>query len=276
VPSVRRLIVNADDLGLSAGVNRGIIECATRGIVTSASVMVNTPGFDDAIARAGTDAPSLGLGLHLNLIVGTPVSRVPTLTDPATGRFWSFAVLLRRASFGQVLAADVARETEAQLGRLRHAGVHVTHLDSHRHTHIHAAIWPAVVDAAARAGVGIIRVPREPVGTNVGNWRATATKLLLGASRLLAGAHAPRQVDRFVGISMQGVPDFRAQVLHALDAVRPGTTELMVHPGYVDDTLREQDGYLAPREAEVRALTSPEVREMIAARGITLSTFADV
>lgn len=235
--------------------------------------MVNTPGFDDAIARAAFEAPTLGLGLHLNLILGVPVSRVPSLTDPATGAFWPFATLLRRASFGQIDRADVTRETEAQLTRLRATGVRITHVDSHRHTHVHRALWPAVVGAAAAAGVSVVRIPRERWGTNVANWRATTTKLLLAVNRV-GSRDAVRTPDHFTGISLQGVGDFRAGLFRTLDHLQSGTTELMVHPGYVDDALRAQDGYLAPREGEVRALVDPSVRERITARGIALVNFS--
>jgi len=263
-------------MGISAGVNRGIIECATRGIVTSASLMVNTPGFNDAVARAASDAPSLGIGLHLNLIVGAPISRVPSLTDPATGNFWSFATLVRRATLGLVDAVDVARETDAQFDRLRANGVRTTHVDSHRHVHAHAALWPVVIDRAARAANIAVRLPRERWSTNAINWRATTTKVLLATSRLFAGAAHARSADHFAGISLQGVPDFRALLLGTIDTLQPGVTELMVHPGYVDDVLRAQDSYLAQREAEVHALIDPIVRDRIAARGITLVTFANV
>ena len=83
-PSPRRLIVNADDYGLSRGVNTGIIEAAETGVVTSASMMVNLPGFNDAAARAGS-RPSLSLGLHLNLTTGKPLTLAPSLTRRNAG-----------------------------------------------------------------------------------------------------------------------------------------------------------------------------------------------
>ena len=272
-----RLVVNADDLGFTAGVNRGIFECAAAGTVTSASVMVNTPGFDDAMAGRGS--VRLGLGLHLNLIDGRPLSRAPSLVDPATGAFWPFATLLVRATAGLLARADVVAEVGAQLRRLAAAGVIPTHIDSHRHTHVHPAIWPAVVEAARTAGVSVVRIPRESLVTNAARPRATLSKVLLGVAMSGGASHSAarragfRTADHFIGISPQGSPSFEADVVAMLASLPRGLTEFMVHPGYVDDTLRARDGYLAEREAEVRALTSPAVRA--AMRTVTLVNFGD-
>src|SRR5437764_1133299 len=106
----RQLVINADDLGLAPGVNRGILEAYEAGTLSSASMMVNTGAFDEAVELIAARAPRLGVGLHLNLIAGRPMSTVPTLADPRTGEFYSLADLARRAAAGYVSAADVRRE----------------------------------------------------------------------------------------------------------------------------------------------------------------------
>jgi predicted glycoside hydrolase/deacetylase ChbG (UPF0249 family) len=267
-------VVNADDLGFTAGVNRGIFECAAAGTVTSASVMVNTPGFDDAMH--GRASVALGLGLHLNLIDGRPLTTAPSLTNPDTGDFWPFASFLARATTGALVRAELLAETTAQLKRLKAAGVSVTHIDSHRHTHVHPAVWPAVVEAARAEGIGVIRIPREPLAHNAGRTRATLSKVLLGVAMTGGASYAAakraglRTADHFRGISSQGAADVAA----VLASLGPGLTELMVHPGHVDDALRARDGYLAEREAEVEALTSDALRDAMRASDVPLTTFA--
>ncbi len=270
-------MVNADDLGFTAGVNRGIFECAAAGTVTSASVMVNTPGFDDAMQGRGS--VSLGLGLHLNLIDGRPLTKAPSLTDATTGEFYPFATFLARATAGALVRAELIAEATAQLKRLKAAGVDITHIDSHRHTHVHPVVWPAVVEAATAHGLRFIRVPREPLANNAGRARATLSKVLLGVAMTGGASHAAAKraglatADHFRGISSQATDAFAADVCAVVATLKPGLTELMVHPGYVDDVLRVRDGYLEQREAEVRALTSNAVASALHGLGIDLTSF---
>ena len=161
-----RLVVNADDFGLSTGVNRGILEAHAAGVVSSVSVLVNTPGWTDALRRlrdlGPPPAPGLGVGLHLNLTMGRPVSWGGSLSDARTGRFHTLRALVARAFAGRLDPGDVAIECAAQLARLRNAGLVVTHLDSHRHVHVLPGVWGAVVETARSAGVPVLRVPLEP------------------------------------------------------------------------------------------------------------------
>src|SRR6187397_57581 len=99
---MRNLVINADDLGFAPGVNRGIFEAHAAGTVTSASMMVTTPAFAEAAERVRSDATQLGVGLHLNLVVGAPLSSAPTLVDPETGHFHPFDAFVRRALAGQI------------------------------------------------------------------------------------------------------------------------------------------------------------------------------
>ena len=262
-----RLVVNADDFGLSTGVNRGILEAHAAGVVSSVSVLVNAPGWTDALRRlrdlGPAPAPGLGVGLHLNLTMGRPVSWGGSLSDARTGRFHTFPVLVARACAGRLDPGDVAIECAAQLARLRNAGLVVTHLDSHRHVHVLPGVWSAVVETARTAGVPVLRVPLEPWSVNPVNWRASLKKAALRVAWGVAarGAAALDRPDRFVGISLQGSRSFLARLLAVLDRLEPGTTELMVHPGYADGDLAAWDDYTAPRARELAALTRPEVRE---------------
>ena len=260
-----RLVVNADDFGLSTGVNRGILEAHAAGVVSSVSVLVNAPGWTDAVRRLRDlgSPPGIGVGLHLNLTMGRPVSWGGSLCDARTGQFHSLGALLARACTGRLDPGDIAVECAAQLARLKSAGFVVTHVDSHRHVHILPGVWGPVAETARTAGVPVLRVPLEPWSVNAVNWRASLKKAALRlAWRVSSRAAAPLdRPDQFVGISLQGSRSFLARLLTVLDRLPPGTTELMVHPGYADGDLAAWDGYAAPRARELAALTRPEVRE---------------
>ena len=272
--AARRLAINADDFGLSDGVNRGILACVEAGVVTSASLLVNTPGFAAAVAAArGT--PQLDLGLHLNLTTGPPASspeRVPSLCEARTGQFRPLRQLVARALSGRVSPDEVALECAAQIERGRTAGVRLTHLDGHQHTHVLPGIWRPAIAAARRAGIAVVRVPLEPVREVAWRPAAVVGQLLLAGSHHLAarGAPAVRQVDHFRGFALTGRRDFTARLLTLLDRLEVGVTELMVHPGYPDAALRGWVGYGVGRERELEGLLSSAVRARLARGDIVL------
>jgi predicted glycoside hydrolase/deacetylase ChbG (UPF0249 family) len=274
-PSPTRLIINADDLGISRGVNIGIVEAAAAEVVTSASMMVNLPWFEDALDRVQS-CPTLSLGLHLNLTDGRPLTTAPSLTRRGTGEFYPLPMLVARASLGLLNALEVAGECEAQIDRMIEVGFAPTHLDSHRHVHAHPSIFPAVTRAAASRGVFQVRVPREPLRLNARDWRATLKKagllFCLSVSRRMRPADP---VNHFVGISFQGGRSFAKRLFASIPRLPAGTTELMTHPGYADASLAEHDSYTLDRETELRVLCSRKFRELLDRCGVTLTSFRD-
>jgi chitin disaccharide deacetylase len=271
--STRRLIINADDYGLSSGVNSGIIEASERGVVTAASMIVNLPGFDDAVIRAES-CHSLSFGLHLNLTTGKPLTTVPSLTQRKTGRFFPLPALIARASLGRVDSSDVAQECTAQIDRMREAGFAPTHLDSHRHVHAHPALWPPVVRAASSRDISTLRVPLEPFWANARDWKATLKKAgLLLCTRTASGQANANGSRHFFGISLQGGRDFASRLFALIPRLPTGTSELMTHPGHADATVADHDGYTWQREKELRALCSPGLRELLTRCHIELVGF---
>lgn len=259
----KRLIINADDFGLSPAVTAGILEAHAAGSVTSVSMMVHCAGWDDA-AQAARATTSLSVGLHLNFLVGAPLTSAPTLTDPRRGRYPPLSTLVWR-SLGRALdAGEVAAECEAQLEALRAAGIHVTHLDSHRHTHVLPVIRGAVARVAARHGLPLRR-PVESARWFPNDVVSQVRRQLVAWSWRLTSAGVPstRAPDHFIGVSMQGRERFDERVLAVLDRLPAGATEMMVHPGRVDDLLRSADSYCGQRERELAALVSPAVRERL-------------
>ena len=160
---MKRLIVNADDLGLTPGVNRAILEAHRRGIVTSATLMANGAAFDDAVQRAA-GAPKLAIGCHVDLIQLSPVlsaEKVRTLADGGYFRA-GFTRFAARAMRGRFNGAEIAAEASAQMRKLQSAGVKLSHFDTHKHTHVFPPVLKALLRAAKECGVKAVRNPFEP------------------------------------------------------------------------------------------------------------------
>jgi chitin disaccharide deacetylase len=258
-------------------VTRGIIEAHAAGSVTSTSMMANGIDWENAV-RLARATRTLGVGVHLNLVQGRPLLRVPSLTSARTGELHSLGALARRALARRIDADELAAELRAQIERVRQAGITVTHLDSHRHAHVLPGIFPVVRRVAIEAGIRVLRIPREPLRVNAFHAGATARKLVLAtalrASRALPLDSALVTTDHFRGVSLQGGAHFARRLCGALDTLEPGCTELMVHPGHVDEALAAQDPYTAPRAVELEVLTSASTRERLARGDIELVTFA--
>jgi predicted glycoside hydrolase/deacetylase ChbG (UPF0249 family) len=269
----RRLIVNADDFGFTPAVTDGILEAHAAGAVTSTSMMVHCAGWDDGVRRARA-TPTLGVGLHLNLLVGVPLAAVPSLTDARSGRYVPLATMVRRALLGRIDAGEVTAECEAQLAALADAGIPCTHIDSHRHVHALPVIRRAVAAVACRGGLPLRR-PVESHFRAVGGLTSQIHRGLIGVAWRVTSIGAPptRAADHFIGVSMQGADRFAQQLASAIDGLSPGTTEIMVHPGRVDDALVAVDGYTWQRERELAALVSPLLCERLRRDDLTLIGF---
>ncbi len=290
---MRRLIVNADDFGFTAGVNRGIVEAHTRGIVTSSTLMANGRAFEDAVCLAKT-VPRLSVGCHVVLIDGQPVldaERLPSLTSRHSGgvRFRdglkSFAA---RALAGGLNAGEIEAETSAQIRKLQSAGIIVSHLDTHKHTHLFPAVLRPLLRAARACGVRAVRNPfgpRQPLISGqllarptlwtryieVGILRALAGKFREAAAR--EGLVTPNGT---LGIVVTGALD--EKLFRGIAAIIPeGTWEFVCHPGYNDDDLKSANTRLREsRETELRLLTMPEARELLLTQGIALVSYRDL
>jgi predicted glycoside hydrolase/deacetylase ChbG (UPF0249 family) len=258
-------------------VTRGIIEAHAAGSVTSTSIMANGIDWENAV-RLARATRTLGVGVHINLVQGRPLLRVPSLTDARTGELYPLGALARRAMLGGIDADELAAELRAQIERVRSAGIVVTHLDSHRHAHVLPGIFPVVARVAIEAGIRVMRMAREPLRVNPFDLAGTGRKLVLGvALRFSRAWPLPRALattDHFRGVSLQGGTHFARRLRGALDTLEPGSTELMVHPGHVDEALAAQDPYTKPREIELAELTSADVRERLARGDIELVSFA--
>lgn len=283
---MRRLIVNADDFGLTSGVNRAIVEAHNGGIVTSATLMANGPTFSEAVALSRL-ASGLSVGCHVVLVDGSPVSpveQVPSLIK-REGQFHdSLATFARLAVVGNLDPIQIEAEVTAQIRKLQSAGVTVSHLDTHKHTHMFPRVLQAVIKAAKTCGVPAIRNPFETVKLaqlcaypdTWKRWLEVRTLKKFSAkfreSLCEAGLRSP---DGTVGIVATGSLGHRF-LRFILENLSDGTWELVCHPGYNDAQLQKVRTRLREsREEELRALTSPETREWLANRGVELISYRD-
>ena len=288
---MRRLIINGDDFGLTGGVNRAIVECHRAGSLTSATLMANSPEFTQAVDLARA-YPKLGVGCHVVLVDGgplTPPGQVNSLLVPGTQAFRDSAADFARAAVRkQISTNDIAAEARAQVRKLQDAGIRVTHLDTHKHTHIFPVTLKALLNVAKELGVRAIRNPFVPlhVISKVGIARQPALWLRYMQVKMLSryAPHFRREVanaglkttDGAFGVIATGILDekiFRA----ILDSIPDGTWELVCHPGYNDAALANVKTRLREsRVTEREVLTAPQVRDEVRQRGIELISFADL
>src|SRR5262245_9477293 len=248
----RRLIVNADDLGRTAGINEGVARAHRGGIVTSATVMVNYPAARQ-VARIARENPGLGLGLHVQLTGGPsalPAERLRSVVD-GEGRLPPKPEALRDPD-----PAEVLSEVRAQLARFQEiVGRLPTHFDSHHHSHRTPAVFAALVELGRETG--------RPV--------RCASPDMVEELR----ARGVRTTDAFREDFFDA--DATLEKLAAiLGELPPGATELMCHPAVVDEELRRSSGYAEPRTRELAVLTSPSAREAVRKSGIELVHFGQL
>jgi hopanoid biosynthesis associated protein HpnK len=263
--AVRRLIINADDFGLTRGVNRAIVELHAGGGLTSTTLMAHADATEDAIEQA-LRIPSLGFGCHVVLVDGHPAlppSEIPTLIDRKTGLFHpKLGTFLRLAMLGQIHSAEIEAEASAQIRLLQKRGLRLTHIDTHKHTHMFPAILLPVLRASRTAGIHAIRNPFEP------SWcrRATPNAPLLRRIEVsLLRRFQPAFLRKVaeegftttngaLGVLATGTLN-ESSIRSLLQKVPPGTWELVTHPGYNDEDLRQVRTRLKQsREAELDAL----------------------
>ncbi len=271
----RRLVIHADDYGLSPGVNRAIEEALESGAVTSCSIMLGEAAAHSAIAWAAGH-PQFDFGVHLNLTQGRPVlppSQVPSLVD-SHGHFWRLGTFILRCSTGRVRLREVELEWRAQIGLLRAAGVVISHLDSHQHVHLLPWVFRNVAARLAAEEGLVIRAMRRPIV--VGRLRPDARSLALAVASLLSVGRRHRSL---VAADASGVATQKRDRLDDLKAflvqtANRETCELTVHPGIVDDDLiRSGDGYRAQREEERALLAAAETQAWFRLNDFELTSF---
>jgi predicted glycoside hydrolase/deacetylase ChbG (UPF0249 family) len=290
---VKNLIVNADDLGWTGGVNLGIAEAHGNGIVTSASLLANgvafASGVELALAREG-----MGVGVHLNLSDGPPIAPrelvTSLLNDAGLFAGGPEAILVKLARRAMALS-EVEEEWDAQIGKVRKAGISPTHLDGHKHVHMLPGLFEIALRLAKRHKIGAIRVSHESSSLRSAlstgekhnasqvlkqGVQARGLKLLARDARAQAARAGIATADYFCGIAQTGELTHEG-VAKLLRGLPEGTTELMCHPGFVDrDLERSVTRLQKSRGLEVEILTDKGIRNLVAEQGIRLIDYAFV
>jgi chitin disaccharide deacetylase len=282
-----RLIINADDFGLTSGVNRAIEEAGRAGRVTSATLMANARAFEEAVALA-KKLPGLRIGCHIVLVDGEPItSGIPSLTDGTAIFKSSLKNFARAALREQISQAEIQREAAAQIGKIQSAGISLTHVDTHKHTHVFPHVLRPVLKAAKGCGIRAVRNPFEPIAAWPG---ALLGRPALWIRTFEAGllswfAHRFRETVAEEGMSTTGgtvgiIATGRMNqklLLRTLRALPEGTWELVCHPGYADSDLRAAGTRLIEaREVELETLASEETREALTRRGVELISYGEL
>ena len=266
---MKRLIINSDDYGRTPEISRGIREAHTRGIVTSTTCMMNIPTTAEDIDVALKETPALGLGVHLVLTMGDPISApetIPSIAD-SDGHFFKYTPLLEHLPTLNI--DEVKREWRAQIDSfVQAAGRKPTHLDSHHHSsYFSPALFHGMLELAKEYDCAI----RFPFTGDISKELETTYKHV----PILISEFNLRRPDRFV-VDFYDERATYEELLNIISSLSEGTTEVMCHPGYTDTAFANESVYNKQRDRELDILTDPSIQEAIQVNGIELITFAEI
>ena len=270
----RRLIVNADDFGLSHSVNEAVIRAHRDGVLTAASLMVNEPGCAEALKLA-KENPRLGVGLHLTLLVGRsalPPEKIPGLVN-SRGEFSNSPVGVgMNYFFKRGLREQLRAEIHAQFERFHSTGLPLDHVNGHLHMHLHPVIFKILIEDAEELGIKRMRLTREPFWMDVplarGNrlYRSTHAAIYLCLSWLAQSRLHRKNIlhtQRVFGLLQNARVD-EPYISRLLPILPAGDSELYSHPS------------LDEFEHELDALVSPRVKDLVKELGIELVRYQDL
>ena len=278
----RKIIINADDFGLCRGVNEAVAEAHTAGVLTSATIMANMPAVDEALEMA-KKMPALGVGVHLNVTSGKPLSTDPVvkiLTD-ADGNFrYSVAKLAVAAVVSKKIRQAIEAELSVQISSLISKGITPTHLDSHKHFHCLPGVWRLVCRLAEKFNIPAIRWPYEPGTLCGGDWPRVEMQDKIRALIVRQMALKCQDIDArfiatdiFFGLVHTGRinDNFWAELSQTQFA---GIAEVMTHPGYTEGLGKTR--LFEQRLTELKWLCAASTKKAIADAGIELVNYRDI
>lgn len=273
-----RLIVHADDFGISQKINEGILHAHAQGILTSTSIIASGAAFEHAIEICRL-VPTLDVGVHLTLVEERPLLRADAVASLVNNewRFHQNAKKFAKKYFtGKIRLQEVKNELEAQVRKVLSRGINVSHLDSHQHLHMLPKVHEVTVKIAKQFGIPAIRSTREKIHLgmlkNMGLFSRLFFLLVLNRIPRLPEDPEIKRTDYFLGFFFSGILNKMnlMKVFHRLP--HTGTCELMCHPGF-DDPNSRYTHWNYNWNDELNALTDPDVKEFIASNNIELISF---
>jgi chitin disaccharide deacetylase len=286
-PILRQLIITGDDFGISPEVNEAIETAHCEGVLRSASLMVAAPAFEDAVDRARR-LPTLGVGLHVVLVNGRPalsVDEVPDLVDER-GEFLTDLVAAGfKFFFHPRIRKQLEAEIRAQFARFASTGLRLDHVDAQCHMHVHPTIFAMLLRIGKEYGMPGIRIPREPfllsyraagndgLGKRLSN--SLVTEPWLALMRLQARSSGVACNDYAFGVNDPGSMT-EERVVRLIDELPDGVTELLFHPATGPFEGADAGTERFEWAAELAALTGPRVRDAIARRGASQTTYREL
>lgn len=277
-----QLLVNADDFGRHVLINRAVAEGVERGILRSATLMPGGKAFDDAVHTALTH-PELGVGIHFTLVNGYPVlppEEIPSLVTEDGVFYDDYIHFVKRFLSGKVRMEEVRRELAAQAEKMTRTGLALTHVDSHQHMHVLPGIFSAVLDTAEAIHLDAVRIPRTPLfAGDLGSLGQLIGRSGLAVLADLAGREAKRRrfrtPDHFAGI-VAGEAVHEGHFRHIIETLKPGVTEVMMHPGADTAALKKACQWEHDFEAERDAIISTDVVRLLKMKRIEAINFTAI
>jgi len=276
--NIKRVIINADDFGEAASIDRGIIACHQAGMVKSASLLANGDNLSAALQEAA-ELPGLGLGIHLTLVKGKPLSaaaKIPSLIFYQGNFAQGYLQFALRYFLGGIDIRQVEYEWERQREKL--GGTNLDHLDSHQHLHLLPALFNLVLKLADKWGIKFVRIPRENILLPIKQAEIMTSRTLnlfcRKAEKKLQNTKIGSS-DNFFGSSFSG--KMVKPVWSALwENIPPGLTEIMCHPGYEEAETRRRYGWSNDWQGELAALTDPEVTAAAVKCNIVFTNYSEI
>lgn len=275
----RRVIFNADDFGLSEGINRGIIKAFSEGVVRSASIMAVGQAYEDALRQAKAN-PMLDVGIHLCLTEEKPVLEKDKLHGLVTndGHLLGTHRFIIHYFLGKVDLSKVNLEIEAQINRVLDSGLQITHIDSHDHIHMLPSILKIVIKLAKIHNIAFVRFPYERgISMNTSLWRHVL-QLCLNTACCFVNDNLEnvkvRRSDYFYGFLRSGHLT-KEDIRYSLKTIAPGITEFICHPGIHDEKLKDYQHWHYHWEEETEALTSQALKDLMQDSDMEITSFRE-
>ena len=262
----KKLIINADDFGFSDGVNKAVEEGFKNGVILSASLMATGDNFDEAVSIAEKN-PALGVGVHLNIYRGTPLSdkeEIKTLVGENGKFLGKISKITARLLLGKISSAEVEREWRAQIEKIIRAGIRPSHIDSDKHLHLWPSLFKAAAKLAGEYDIGFIRLVREPFSFNP---IVIALNLLSGYNARVASKYGLKTTDCTLGISKR--PTSTDALLSALGGAKAESVEFICHPS----VEAEKDKLGGERTIEFEVLANKGLKFLVEQKNFEIANF---